>query len=112
MPVHASVDQKQETHLFSKESVYYASLCCLTVNRCDASNYHKFLATSHPHHSITAVSLSRPRENEVDRYLIAVSGKTCYISFKSETSLTEWKRLYHSFEEGIIHNFVIIIIIL
>ena len=95
--------------MFTKETVYYASLCCLTVSNCDSSNYLDFLKTKHPHHEFSEASLSRTREGEVDRYLVVKEGKTYYIAFKGEQNLMEWKKKYGSFEEGIRINGIIII---
>ncbi len=99
--ISATPKKKQSREsLFSKETIYYASLCCLTVNNCDSSNYIDFLKTKHPHHEFSEASISRTREGEVDRYLVVKEGKTYYIAFKGEQSLMEWKKNYGSFDEG------------
>ena len=90
--------------LFCKDTVYHASLCCLTVNKCDAGNYHHFLNSQKNHHTFQSASLSHiPAKDpdEVDRYLIALQDKTYYVAFKGEPNLLQWKDKFKSFEEGI-----------
>ena len=90
--------------LFCKDTVYHGSLCCLTVNKCDAGNYHHFLNSQRNHHTFQSASLSRiPAKDpdEVDRYLIALQDKTYYVAFKGESNLLQWKDKFKSFEEGI-----------
>ena len=94
--------KQPEEPLFSKDTLYHASLCCLTVHNCDTSNYHDFLRTKHPHNEFSEASLSRQKQGElnVDRYLIARQGKTYYVAFKGEPNLEVWKTKFKSFEEG------------
>lgn len=90
---------KQED-LFSKHTVYHASLCCLTVNHCDTTTYHEFINDKKPRHSFSEVSISRTRDCEVDRHLIAFERKRYYIAFKGEPNLSQWPKKFKSFEEG------------
>ena len=71
---------KDKKLLFTKDIVYHASLCCLLASTVIDK---KQLVTTHNRHLLEEVSISKPREGEVDRYLIARYGKT-YYAFKGE----------------------------
>ena len=93
-----------ETHpLFSKDTVYHASICSLAVNdvkECDPGNYQKFFQKSPAihGHDFQQVSISRSKK---DRYLIARQGEsTVYIAFQSEPCIQQWPKLFRSFSEG------------
>ena len=93
-----------ETHpLFSKDTVYHASICSLAVNdvkECDPGNYQKFFQKNPMirGHDFQEVSISRSKK---DRYLIARQGEsTIYIAFQSEPSIQQWPNLFRSFSEG------------
>ena len=83
--------------LFSKEVVYHASLCCVAVNSPSGKN---LLVSDHNRHLLEEVSIARPKEGQVDRYLIARQGKTYYVAFKGELNLDNWRKHFKSFEEG------------
>ena len=50
--------------LFSKDTIYHASVCCQAVSTCDAGDYQKFFNDKElvPGHSFKAVSFSRSKE--------------------------------------------------
>ena len=86
--------------LFSKDTVYHASICSRAINECDAGNYQKFFKTKEkvPGHSFEEVSISRSKQ---DRYLVARQGEsTFYFAFQSEPDLSRWLKLFKSFSEG------------
>ena len=94
--------------LFCKDTIYHASICSRIVSDTtyDAGNYQKAFKNQDvvPGHSFTSVSMSRkkhdPRSKQ-DRYLVAQKGEsTYYFAFQSEPNLSEWGRLFHSFDEG------------
>ena len=94
--------------LFCKDTIYHASICSRIVSDTtyDAGNYQKAFKNQDvvPGHSFTSVSMSRkkhdPRSKQ-DRYLVAQKGEsTYYFAFQSEPSLSEWGRLFNSFDEG------------
>ena len=92
--------------LFSKDTVYHASLCCQAVSSCTAGNYQQFFKNKElvPGHSFNAVTISRPRHDRSSRreqYLIAKQGdSTYYIAFQSEADLREWPKKCTSFIQG------------
>ena len=94
--------------LFCKDTIYHASICSRIVSDMsyDAGNYQKAFKNQDvvPGHSFTSVSMSRkkhdPRSKQ-DRYLVAQKGEsTYYFAFQSEPNLSEWGRLFNSFDEG------------
>ena len=94
--------------LFCKDTIYHASICSRIVSDTtyDAGNYQKAFKNQDvvPGHSFTSVSMSRkkhdPRSKQ-DRYLVAQKGEsTYYFAFQSEPSLSEWGRLFNSFDDG------------
>ena len=87
--------------LFNKEVVYHAGLCCVVVNSPSGKN---LLASDHNRHLLEEVSIARPKEGQVDRYLIARQGKTYYVAFKGELNLDNWRKHFKSFEEGKAHS--------
>ena len=82
--------------ILNKEIVHHASLCCLMVSTADKEQ----LITTHNRHLLEEISISKARDGEVDRYLIARNGKTYYVAFKGELILENWKKQFKSFEEG------------
>ena len=98
--------------LFSKNTVYHASICCQALASCTDGNYQKFFKDRKnvPGHSFEAVSISRPSPGQQhERYLIAKQGESkYYIAFESQPDLSPWQKKYRSFIEGdlLIHHFL------
>ena len=98
--------------LFSKDTVYHASICCQALASCNAGDYQKFFKDREkvPGHSFEAVSISRPSPGQQhERYLIAKQGESkYYIAFESQPDLSPWQKKYRSFIEGdmINHHFL------
>ena len=88
--------------LFSKDAVYHACLCSLATSTCTVADYKDFFNKKFPEHSLEEASLSRSQDREeVDRYLIARQGKVFYVAFRSEPFLSDWRKKFKSFEQGI-----------
>ena len=90
---------------FSKRLFYHASLCSLAVNRCTVDNCQEFFKDQ-KFYSLKEVSLSHSSHK---RYLVASGDdSTYYIAFQSEPDVTEWPRMYTSFNEGMPKQYNII----
>lgn len=87
-----------EKPLFTKDTLYHASLCCQAVSTCTVAVFKKFFNGKGHNLKEVSMSISQNREN-VDRYIIAKQGNIVYIAFQSEPSLSEWKG-HKSFTEG------------
>ena len=92
--------------LFSKDTIYHSSICCHALTCCNAGDYQKFFKDKEtvPGHSFQAVSISRPTpdSNQHERYLIARQGESkYYIAFESQPQLSQWRKKYQSFVEGL-----------
>ena len=99
----ASLPKKEEDPpLFSKDTLYHASLCCHAVSACTAVNYEIFLNSKSHRLEEASMSISQYKESEnVDRYIIAKCGNTIYVAFQSESTLTDWMNSsYSSFTDG------------
>ena len=86
--------------LYSKDTIYHASICSHAVYSSNAGNYQQFFKNRDivPGHNFTAVSMSRSKQ---DCFLIAQMGEsTYYIAFKGLLLLSEWEKEYNSFNEG------------
>ena len=90
---------KKTQKVFCDDAVYHATLCSYAVSTCDTKNFKDFFKDYH--HSFDEASLSIPRDQEVDRYLIARKAKTYFIAFKGELLLSDWQKQFTSFAEGI-----------
>lgn len=89
-----------ESPLFSKDTLYHASLCCHTVSVCTAGNYEVFLNSKSHLLEEASMSISQCKEN-VDRYIIARCGNTIFVAFQGEPSLSNWMgNSYTSFING------------
>ena len=91
--------------LFSKDTIYHASICCQALTCCTAGDYQKFFKDKQrvPGHSFQAVSISRPTPDgkQHERYLIAKQGESkYYIAFESQPVLSQWPKKCNSFVEG------------
>ena len=98
-----SLPQKEEDlPLFSKDTLYHASLCCHAVSVCTAGNYETFLNSKSHRLEEASMSVSQYKESEnVDRYIIAKCGNTIYVAFQSESTLSDWMNSsYSSFIDG------------
>ena len=99
--------------LFCKEVVYHAALLCDVINQSNANDYARFLKKQSTGHYFEEISVSNPSSDDVitEKYVIAKHEKTLYIAFCGEPHLSDWKRKYMSFEEGIctcayIHTYI------
>ena len=96
-------ESKENSSLFSDETLYHSSVCCLAVNKCSASNFRDTLNVSG--HHLQAASMTIFRESLTDRSLIAFQGNVMYVAFQSEPTIAHWlQSSYSSFEEGERYN--------
>ena len=111
----SSTDDCPIEPMFSKDTVYHASICCQALASCTAGDYQRFFKDREkvPGHSFEAVSISRPSPGQQhERYLIAKQGESkYYIAFESQPDLSLWQKKYKSFNEGdqFIHHFCYIL---
>ena len=89
--------------LFTKDTLYHASVCCQIVSTCTPANVKEALNSLNNTFDEASLSLSYNREN-VDRYLIARQGNKVYMAFQSEPTLSGWIGSYTSFEQGAYNN--------
>ena len=103
-PNQSSTEDSSAEPLFSKDTVYHASICCQVLASCTAGDYQRFFKDKEkvPGHSFEAVSISRPSPGQPhERYLIAKQGESkYYIAFESQPDLSLWQKKYRSFIEG------------
>ena len=86
--------------LFSKDTLYHASLCCQVVSTSTAGDFRERMQQMSGHMIEEAsMSISETKEN-VDRYLIAKQKNTVYVAFQSEPTLSMWMQKYGSFSAG------------
>ena len=96
--IHESKELERSS-LFSVETLYHSSVCCLAVNKCSASNFRDTLNVSG--HHLQAASMTVSKESPTDRSLIAFQGNVMYVAFQSEPTIPHWlQSSYSSFEEG------------
>ena len=89
----------ESKELFTMDTLYHASVCCLAVNKCSTSNFKDLLNVSG--HCLQEASISVTKESSTDRCLIAFQGSIMYVAFQSEPTLSDWlQSSYSSFEEG------------
>ena len=98
-------DPQHTEPLFTKDTIYHASICCQALTCCTAGDYQKFFKDTQkvPGHSFQAVSISRPTPDgkQHERYLIAKQGESkYYIAFESQPVLSQWPKKCHSFIQG------------
>ena len=92
--------KEEELPLFSKDTLYHASLCCHAVSACTAGNYEIFLNSKSHLLEEVSMSISQYKEN-VDRYIIAKCGNTIFVAFQGEPTLSNWMNSpYASFIDG------------
>ena len=92
--------QKESEPLFTKDSLYHASVCCHIVSTCSTANFRKVLSGAGHNLDEVSMSISQDHEN-VDRYLIAKQGSTVYMAFQSEPTISKWMKCnYTSFSNG------------
>ena len=110
-PDQSSTEDSSAEPLFTKDTVYHASICCQLLASCTAGDYQRFFKDKEkvPGHSFEAISISRPSPGQQhERYLIAKQGESkYYIAFESQPDLSLWQKKYRSFIEGdqLIHHF-------
>lgn len=93
-------DDKVEPPLFSKGTLYHASLCCHAASDCNAGNFEAFLNSRSHLLGEASISISQYKLN-VDRYIIAKHGNTIFVAFQSEPTLSSWMDSpYTSFVDG------------
>ena len=86
--------------LFSKDTLYHASLCCEAINvSSTAPDPLSFFRNKKPQHKLTEVSFSQNRDG-ITRYLIAKQGGVLYVAFQSTSPVSEWIKTAPSFDEG------------
>ena len=85
--------------LFTKDTLYHASVCCQIVSTCTPANVKEALNSLNNSLDEVSMSFSHNREN-VDHYLIAKQGNKVYMAFQSEPTLSKWIGSYTSFEQG------------
>ena len=100
-------DPQHTEFLFSKDTIYHASICCQALNCCTAGDYQKFFKDKQrvPGHSFQAVSISRPTPDgkQHERYLIAKQGESkYYIAFEGQPVLSQWPKKCNSFIQGLL----------
>ena len=99
---HTSNQTQVTDPLFSKDTLYHASLCCQVVSTSTAGNFRERMQQMSGHMLEEAsMSISETKEN-VDRYLIAncKQENTVYVAFQSEPTLSMWMQKYGSFDAG------------
>lgn len=84
--------------LFSKETLYHASLCCVAVNTATPMNVQSYFRDKIQYHKFTEVSFSQHKDNAP--YLIARNHGVLYVAFQSTPSLSNWMDTATSFDEG------------
>ncbi len=93
---------EEDPPLFSKNTLYHASLCCHAVSACTAGNYEIFLNSKSHLLEEASMSISQCKEN-IDRYIIAKCGNTIFVAFQSEPTLSNWMDVdspYTTFVDG------------
>lgn len=84
-----------------KELLYNSSLCCQAVSTCNVGTYQQFFSDLTNPHLFEEISMSISDDrDEVDRYLVAVHGRTIYVAFQSEPNVQQWMTKYSSFSDG------------
>ena len=101
MPTSSLPDQTAEPPLFSKDTLYHASMCCYIVNIYNDLNYkHHLNSTSHQFEEVS-MSIRGMQKAYVERYMIAKhSNDTYFVAFRVDDALSVWTRMYASFSDG------------
>ena len=95
-----STNQPVAEPLYSKDTLYHATICSHAVYASDAGNYQQFFKNKDfvPGHNFKAISMSRSKQ---DCFLVAQTDEsTYYFAFKGQPLLTEWAKDYNYFGEG------------
>ena len=89
----------QEPPLFSKDTLYHASICCEAINDVMPSNPLSFFRNKKPQHSLTEVSFSQCKDGTTP-YLIAKQNDVVYVAFQGVPEVSQWMKSASSFNEG------------
>ena len=90
---------QQKSVLFSKDTLYHASLCCEALSDSMPLDHLSFFRDKKPHHNLTEVSFSQSRD-DITPYLIARQKDVIYVAFKSTPEVLKWLEKTSSFNEG------------
>ena len=91
--------ENQKPLLFSKDTIYHASLCCEAIDNPMLSDPLSFFRNKKPRHNLTEVSFSQSRAG-VTPYLVARQKDVVYVAFKSIPAVSQWLESSSSFDEG------------
>ena len=87
--------------LFSKDTLYHASLCCDAINvSTSLAKPQSYFQNKNPQHNFTEVSFSQSRDS-ITPYLIAKLHDVIYVAFQSTPFLDKWMENATSFNEGL-----------
>ena len=101
MPTSSPPDQTAEPPLFSKDTLYHASLCCHVVNTCNDLNYEFHLNSTSHQFEEASMSIRGMQKAYVERYMIAKhTNDTYFVAFRIDDALSMWTRKYASFSDG------------
>ena len=98
--------ERSSPSLFSKDTLYHASLCCEAINtdsETSPTNPLYFFQNKKPHHDLSEVSFSQSRDN-ITPYLIARQRDVVYVAFRGTSSISKWLESAPSFSEGIVER--------
>ena len=100
-PSQPAADPVVESELFSKDTLYHASMCCQVSSSCTPQNFKRFLNQQSTGHMLEEVSMSMPQDEEnVGGFLIAKRKNTVYVAFQGNPTLSWWLRNHASFNDG------------
>ena len=88
--------------LFTKDTLYHASLCCYIVNMYNDLNYEALGLNISNMFEEATMSIRGMQKAYVDRYMIAKRHgvDTYFVVFQSERTLCAWNSKYASFTDG------------
>jgi hypothetical protein len=99
LPVDRPETAERLAPLFSKDTLYHASLGCYIVNTCND----EIFGLSRPGHRFleATMSIRGMQKAYVDRYMIAKrADDTYFVVFQSERTTGAWMTKYASFADG------------
>ena len=106
-PLPSCPPAQDESPLFTKETLYHASLCCEAVSTCTTADYKSFFNNAGNGHHLKEISMSISKDrDDVDRYIIAKQqeNNVIYMAFQSEPTLARWMKTYQSFTDGMLSD--------